>query len=386
MAPTGRDAQGVKFLLDKAHIPCAPFIEFDKFASEIGEETGAIVIAEEAFNDLTLPVFIAALEDQPVWSDIPVIVLTRPAHGTFSSRKATERLASVIGNIMFLERPLQALTLISAVRTTLNARKKQYQGRDYLLEKDRAQEELLEAQALLIQSNRELEHFAMMASHDLQAPLRKVAMFAEHLQEIGGKTLGAEGLDDLMRIQKSVRKMQELVEGLLNLSRVTRQKKPFKPVDLRSVLADVLADLHYNTKDVQGKIHVTECLTIDADEMQIHQLFQNLLQNSLKFHRDEVPPVINISCSRVADLCRIEVKDNGIGFNSNKAEFIFRTFTRLHGAGSSYTGTGMGLAIVKKIVERHNGTIDVQSTPGEGSVFTILLPIHQSGDSLTAAQ
>lgn len=233
----------------------------------------------------------------------------------------------------------------------------------------------------LEKSNQELEQFATIASHDLQAPLRKVVLFSEFLKSSAGVDLPPDCLDYVDRIQKAVFRMQALISDLLRLSRVTRKGKPFKPVDLGLVIQDVLVDLEENRQDVKGTVEVGSMLIIDADETQMHQVLQNLIGNGLKFHKQDVSPMVRVAMEPVGnDWCRMTVQDNGIGFDEKYLDRVFAVFERLHGE-QEYEGTGMGLAIVQKIVERHHGTVTAQSKPGEGTTFIVDLPIHQNSQN-----
>lgn len=240
-----------------------------------------------------------------------------------------------------------------------------------------AQEDLKEYAAKLESSNQELEHFATIASHDLQEPLRKVILFSEHLKTISESLLNAEGQDDIERIQRSTRRMQNLIDDLLDLSRVTRRGKPFQKTDLGEVAKEVSADLHFQCKESGGHIEIGPMMTIDADPGQMQQLMHCLLSNALKFHREGCPPVVKVSAQPFdEEFCQLTVEDNGIGIKEEYYERIFETFARLHGK-NTYPGTGIGLAIVKKIAERHKGSVKVHSVPGEGSTFTVMLPVKQ---------
>lgn len=230
----------------------------------------------------------------------------------------------------------------------------------------------------LLRSNSELEQFAAVASHDLQAPLRKVLMFAEALRESEAERLSEAGLDYLDRIQKSTERMQELITDLLALSRITRRGQAFQPTDLGAVIDTVLEDLAYDLTQKQAIVAVEPLPTIQADPSQMRQLFQNIIENALKFQQADRPPQLRIFLVKRTDteVC-IGVQDNGIGFKQEYAERIFRVFERLHGA-SAYPGTGIGLAICQKIVERHGGGIEAKSAEGAGATFLITLPTMHS--------
>lgn len=263
-----------------------------------------------------------------------------------------------------------------------------------------AQAQLLERETRqrleLARSNAELQEFAYVASHDLQEPLRKIQAFGDRLMVKYSDVLTDQGRDYLKRMQHAAERMQALINDLLTLSRVTTRAQPFSPTNLTQVVQDVLSDLEVRIQQTEGRIEVGELPTLEADPIQMRQLLQNLIGNALKFHPQEEPPVIKIysrwppnweqrpteGMNRV-ERCQILVEDNGIGFHEKYLDRIFNAFQRLHGH-SEYEGTGMGLAICRKIVERHNGSITAKSTAGYGATFIITLPLHQcQGDTAT---
>ncbi len=233
----------------------------------------------------------------------------------------------------------------------------------------------------LARSNAELEQFASIASHDLQEPLRKVRTFTERVREVDADTLSDRGMEYLQRANASAERMQRLIEDLLVFSRVAMQTRPFGPVDLNAVTTDVLEDLDDLVRRSGARVVVGELPTINADAPQMRQLLQNLISNALKFRREDVPPEVRVSARVGEDHVELVVADNGIGFDPQYSRRIFRVFERLHGRGA-YPGTGIGLALCRKIAERHGGTVDAHSVPGVGSTFTVTLPI-QPGESPT---
>ncbi len=255
-----------------------------------------------------------------------------------------------------------------------------------------AQAQLLEEETLrrqeLARSNAELQQFAYVASHDLQEPLRKIQAFGNRLKDKYGEALTDQGRDYLERMQNAASRMQFLINDLLTLSRVMTKAQPFVPVNLDQVAREVLSDLELQIQQTGGRVEVGELPTIDTDPVQMRQLLQNLISNALKFHRFESPPVVKLHSqliigqerqlekSALTELCQIIVEDNGIGFDERYLERIFNVFQRLH-SRSEYEGTGMGLAICRKIVERHGGSITAKSTPGRGATFIVTLPIKQ---------
>lgn len=246
----------------------------------------------------------------------------------------------------------------------------------------------LQAFATALQrSNQELQDFATVASHDLQEPLRKIQAFSDELKEECGDTLNEEASYCLERLRDAATRMRALINSLLVLARVTTKPQPFISLDLNKVVQDVLFDLDIQIQQVKAQIEISNLPIIEADPIQIRQLFQNLLSNSLKFYNPEKPPVIKIY-SQLVDIpnakflhqdskyYQINIEDNGIGFDEKYLGKIFTIFQRLH-ARDEYEGTGVGLALCRKIVERHSGSITARSSLGQGATFILLLPAQQ---------
>lgn len=236
---------------------------------------------------------------------------------------------------------------------------------------------LLEQRLELERSNAALNEFASVASHDLQEPLRKILSFGERLELAAGSALDGASKEHLSRMMGAALRMRTLINDLLLYSQVSTHIQAFAPTDLSGVARDVLADLETAVADAGARVDVGSLPVIDADSLQMRQLFQNLLGNALKYRRPDVPSHVRLSAERPdAQYCIITVADNGIGFHQDHADRIFRMFERLHGRGQ-YDGSGIGLAICRKIVERHRGTIAAVSTAGEGATFTVTLPVTQ---------
>ncbi len=229
----------------------------------------------------------------------------------------------------------------------------------------------------LKRSNQDLQDFASIASHDLQEPLRKVIMFGDRLKAQLSKEMNDKALGYLERMSDAAARMQTLINELLLFSRVGSKAKPFVATNLEKIIHEVLSDLESRLNRTQAKIIIEDLPTVEADEVQMRQLFQNLISNALKFHKKNIPPVVSIQGNMTGtDVCEIMVCDNGIGFDEQYVGRIFKPFERLHGR-SAYEGTGMGLAICKKIVKRHGGKITVTSQPNEGCKFSVTLPLKQ---------
>ncbi|HEY2830603.1 MAG TPA: ATP-binding protein [Thermoanaerobaculia bacterium] len=242
-------------------------------------------------------------------------------------------------------------------------------------ERKSAEAELHDAMRRLQQSNRELEDFAYVASHDLQEPLRKIQAFGDRLHAKYAPELPEQAQDYIARMQSAAKRMQVLINDLLAFSRVTTKAQPFVPVDLEHVAREVAHDLEIRMHEAAAHVEIGNLPAIDADPLQMRQLLQNLISNALKFHREGVPPHVAISGRADGETAQLIVADNGIGFEEKYAERIFTMFERLHGRGT-YEGTGIGLAICRKIVERHGGEIVARSAPDAGSTFTVTLPMH----------
>ncbi len=240
----------------------------------------------------------------------------------------------------------------------------------------------------LQRSNKNLEQFAYVASHDLQEPLRKIQQFGDILQTSYGPVLGESGQDMLSRMQLAAERMRILIKDVLAYSRIAIKRESAKAIDLNQLLRDVTGDLETAILEKNALIQIDTLPTITGDSAQLRQLFQNLISNSLKFtkpgRRPELQLRYTVQRGRDTDLpvspgdnmtqfYRFELSDNGIGFDAHQAEKIFQVFQRLH-SRSEYQGTGIGLAIVQKVVENHRGYIRAEGQPGQGATFTVLLP------------
>lgn len=253
-----------------------------------------------------------------------------------------------------------------------------------ITERKLAEEQLKIYSKKLEVSNQELQDFATVAAHDLQEPLRKIQSFSDRVRNKAKDSLSAEAVDYLERVQSSAKRMQVLINDLLTYSRVTTKAKPFYEVSLNQILTQVCSDLEVRIEQTRGKINFENLPTIEADGTQMHQLFQNLIGNALKFHIPDKPPIVEVSAKVLRGLlgrpepaCEITISDNGIGFEQKYSDRIFTIFQRLHGR-HEYEGTGIGLAVCRKIVDRHGGHIVAKSSQGNGASFVITLPITQN--------
>jgi signal transduction histidine kinase len=268
--------------------------------------------------------------------------------------------------LVLLGRALRDAAALSRANTGLRGANAQLEGTNSLLRRA----------AELARSNAELEQFASIASHDLQEPLRKVQTFAAQLNIHERDRLSEEGQDYLRRMSDAAGRMRMLIDDLLTFSRVSTQGRTFTDVDLTMVAREVTADLEITIAEAGASVQIDPLPTISADRPQMGQLLQNLIANALKFRRDGVAPTVRISGRVSGGTAEITVRDNGIGFDPQYGTRIFRAFERLH-SRTDYPGTGIGLALCRKIAERHHGTITADGTPGAGAIFTFTLPIEQ---------
>ena len=238
--------------------------------------------------------------------------------------------------------------------------------------------ELNHINSRLTQSNTELEKFAYIASHDLQEPLRKIQAFGDRLHKRVEVTADEKAIDYIERMQNASTRMRSLIDDLLKFSRVGSEEYTLKDTDLNTVLTDVLDDLHISIDEKNAIINIEKLPTIQGESKKLYHVFINILSNSLKFAKADEIPIITITSQQVnienREYWQINIQDNGIGFEQQYDKKIFEVFQRLHGR-SQYKGTGIGLAICKKIIEKHNGTISVKSELNKGTCFILLFNV-----------
>ncbi len=251
------------------------------------------------------------------------------------------------------------------------------------LERRHADAALKEYAEKLQWANRELQDFTYIASHDLREPLRKIHAFGERIMKKYQATLDKEGLDFLNRMVNAADRMEDLLQALLAYSQVPTHSEPKTLIDLNQVVQEVLLDLQVSLERSGGQVEAQPLPILPADLTQMRQLFQNLIANALKFHAPGVQPQIKVDWQRLPveagtrPMAQISIQDNGIGFDEANLGSLFRPFMRLQGR-NKYEGSGMGLTICKKIVERHGGSITAKSQPGVGSTFLVTLPLPES--------
>ena len=285
--------------------------------------------------------------------------------------------------LSFARVDMDDLMSLSVIITDLSGTKKAQ------LELEQKNQMLFEMNTALEASNHDLQQFASIASHDLQEPLRKIQMFASLLREKeGGGQLNAESQAWLAKITSSAARMKTLIVDVLNYSKLSSKDNAFTKVDLNEILQEMQEDFELLIIERQAVITASGLPVIEANRGQIRQVFQNIISNALKFVKAGIAPQItitgekvaaksfNAACDSTGAWCRISIRDNGIGFDKQYGESIFGLFERLH-SKDKYEGTGIGLAITKKIVEKHNGIITARSAGNSGAEFIIILPEAQ---------
>lgn len=293
------------------------------------------------------------LKADPVTAEIPVIFV--------SALNKTENIVKGLqkGGIDYITKPLQMEEVIARITAALRTK----------LFQDALYQKIEEAE----KAKQDLEEFLLIASHDLQSPLRKIQRFHDFMDKADPDSSLRDNQEMLNGIGRNAQEMESLLQDLLTLSRISRKGNPFTPVSLMDVLTNVLSKYQTSIRETGATIELVEMCSLEADFNQMEMLFDILIDNALKF-KQEVPPLIRIHCRVLKDACEITIEDNGIGFDEKHADRIFKPFQRLHGA-SKYSGSGIGLAIAKKIVERHQGMITAKSTIGKGSTFVVAFPL-----------
>jgi signal transduction histidine kinase len=255
--------------------------------------------------------------------------------------------------------------------------------------------QLLENIASLEQANKDLDRFAFMASHDLQEPLRKIRMFSDRLALRYNGLMDDDGKTNIQRIHKAAERMQNLITDILTFSKISVDAPNFVNCDMNALLDEVLVDLDEEVKAKHGKVSIDKLPVLSVNPSLMKPLFHNLIGNALKYSKKDIAPMVKITSEISGQVngkangesikyCRIFIQDNGIGFDQKYAEEIFGMFKRLH-HNSEFQGTGIGLALCKKIVEQHKGYISARSKLNEGSTFIISLPLHTKSEAVAVS-
>ena len=363
-APYGRDAAMICEVLNQAQISAGVVETIEALCKEMEDEIGAALVSDQTLTTANVSQLAHAIAQQPPWSDFPLIVTTSGGDPTSASMQRLT-LLKPLGNISLLERPLRKVTLVSTVQTALRARRRQYQLRDNFAERERLLRELE-------RSNVELAEFPHVVSHDLQAPVRMVKSFADLLAMRYGPHLDAKANGYLDIIQRGALQMEDLVKNLLQYATLGQEVPAYQEVSVGNIVDALCLLLRPSIEEVGAEILRGPMAFVRGDPIQLQRVLQNLVTNALKYRQPGCTPKVTISCQANGSFCRILVADNGPGIPQKFHDRIFQPLKRLH--GSEVEGTGMGLAVCRKIVERHGGQIWVESEPGHGARFLFTVP------------
>ena len=370
VAPRGRDRSLLADALRKAQ--CLPEVlgSVHDLVAELGRGAGALVLEEEAIDREAAAGLIRALEGQTAWSDLPVIVLTAPDRPQRQTRAMVESLGHS-ANVVLLERPVRALTFVRTVESSMRARRRQYEVRDF---QETLERRVAERTAQLETSLKEMETFSYTIAHDLRAPLRHMTRFGEALDLECGAALSPDCAEYLRQIRSGAARMDTLVQDILQYSRLSRAHVTIGPIDLAALVPKVLGEMDAELRERKATVS-TEMLAgrVLADPVLLSQALTNLLSNAAKFVAPGVRPVVRIRKEERRRRTRLWIEDNGIGIAGRHHRRVYENFERLHGL-DEYPGTGISLAIVRRVVERQGGQVGVATEEGRGSRFWIELP------------
>lgn len=372
LAPIGRDAELlVQALTAKDHAAVA-FVSIADFVQAFRDGCGAALLTEEALHLDRTQSLSAAVHEQPEWSEVPFVVLT--SRGAADERvKLTLGLMQPLRNVTVLERPVRPSTIVSALEAALRDRRRQYEVREALealrqanLElESRVQERTVDLMAKIA----ELEGFTYSISHDMRTPLRSIVSNARIVLEEEGDRVSAHGRDGLERLAASALKMARLIDDLLQFARIGGQVPSREECDLSELAERTAAEILQSDPHYEGTVTVTPGLVAQCDARLTGLIVHNLIENAFKYRKPGLPARIEVGKREDGVFY---VRDQGIGFDMRFEHKLFALFERLH-RDVEYPGTGIGLANVKRVVERHGGRTWAESKPGEGATFFFTL-------------
>ena len=376
LAPTGNDASVTVRLLMGAGLSAQACRDIHDLVQKLAEGCAALLLAEEALGSTSVQVLTDALGRQPSWSDIPIVIVTTSGEAT---NLVFERLTifGPAGNVSLLERPFRPLTLLNTVQVAVRSRQRQYQVRDLMVDRERIlahlEENVQKRTAELRETNAQLEELVYSIAHDLRAPLRAMQGFSKLLVQQYGEGLPEEGRQYAERVMRAAERMDAMTLDLLAYGRMARSEVILGPVALQRVWQAAAMQCEKLIEETHATLEVQQPLPIvRAQEAILTQVLANLLNNALKFVPEGKAPKVRLHTEEHNGAVRVWMEDEGIGIAPEYRERIFRVFERLD--GSRYKGTGIGLSIVRKGVERMGGRVGVDSELGKGSRFWIDLP------------
>ncbi len=378
LAPVDKDAALTRSILGEAGIDCVICPDLESVGRKLEAGAGALLLAEEALAGAWPGPFLQALTEQPPWSDLPVLVLTWPG----ADSPVVARAVQMLGNVELLERPIRVAALTSAVRAALRARQRQYQIRAHLVERERVEKALHDA-------NRRKDEFLATLAHELRNPLAPIRNSLYILRLAKSADPATESLCEM--IERQVNHMVRLVDDLMELSRITRGK-----IELRKELVELTAIVQSAIETSRPLIEAArhqltvdlpqEPLLLDADPVRLAQVFANLLNNAAKYTAEGGR--IWVDARREGVEVTVSVKDTGIGISADMLPRVFKMFIQ---SNSSFqhaeSGLGIGLTLVRRLVRMHGGSVEARSEgPGKGSEFVVRLPLATRERAAEAAR
>ncbi|MFN8602294.1 MAG: ATP-binding protein [Candidatus Binatia bacterium] len=368
LAPTGKDAALAQTILGRANVSCAICRDIDEIGAALDGGAGALLLAEEAVADGGKHRLAALVRRQPAWSDLPIVVLARPR----ADSSAVAGAMDLLGNVTVLERPAHVATVVSAVRTALRARQRQYEIRAYIEERKRSEQALRDA-------DRRKDEFLAVLAHELRNPLAPVRNALEILRLKGVQDATLRRATDMMGRQVNV--MVRLVDDLLEVSRITRDKLELRrePIEMTAVIASAVETSRPLVDAARLRLTLTlppEHLVVEGDSVRLAQVFSNLLNNATKY--TEPGGEITLTVWRDGDEVAASVRDTGVGIPSEMLPRVFDMFTQVERTTDrAQGGLGIGLTLVKRLVEMHGGTVTANSGgTGTGSEFVVRVPLR----------
>ncbi len=382
LAPTGRDASVLRETLESAGLCAGICVSLEDLCGKLEHGAGVAVIAEEALRGPAVDALAQALERQPEWSDIPLVIMASSTSEPDAAWFLISRRAPA-ANAVVLERPVLTGTILAAVRSSLRSRRAQYRIARELKRRRKAEESLAAAVE-------EMKTYSYSVSHDLRAPLRHMSGFSEALLEDYHDKLDEIGKEYLERILKSAHRMNELIEDMLSLSQISQQEMVVRQVDLSSLAREIIEELQQSQPQRQVEVHIEAGLQVRGDARLLRLALTNLLNNAWKYTGKTPRPTIEFGAlnqNEASAHWRLAgnnqspesnapqeprpvyfVCDNGAGFPMERAAKLFKPFQRLH-ADAEFPGTGIGLPIVARVIQRHGGSIRAESEIDKGACF-----------------
>jgi signal transduction histidine kinase len=390
LAPSGKDAALAAEVFRREGLCSRVCEELIELADELRRGAGVLLLAHEALLPRELPALVEALRRQPAWSDIPVLILTR-GRNPQEDMRLVQSFAPA-GNVTLMERPLSTLGLTTTVQSALRTRRRQYQVRDLLEEQKEtaevmrtSQQEILKLNVELEQRvahrtaelravNQELEAFCYSVSHDLRAPLRAIDGFALTVLEHCNGSLDATAREYLERARGAAQRLQRLIDDLLGLSRLSRTEMKVERVNLSAMAEAIVRELtQTQTERREVEVIIAPEIFVQGDAALLEIALRNLLGNAWKFTSKRARAVIEFGVQSVNGAPAIFVRDNGAGFDMTYASKLFAPFQRLH-TGHDFPGSGIGLAIVMRVIRRHNGEVWAEGRRDQGASVYFRLP------------